>query len=31
MNFEWDTDKADRNWHKRAVSFHEAATVFDDP
>ena len=31
MDFEWDPDKADRNWHKHGVSFHEAATVFDDP
>ena len=31
MDFEWDPDKADRNWHKHDVSFHEAATVFDDP
>ena len=31
MEFEWDPDKADRNWHKHGVSFHEAATVFDDP
>ena len=31
MEFEWDPDKADRNWHKHDVSFHEAATVFDDP
>ncbi len=31
MEFEWDPDKADRNWSKHGVSFHEAATVFDDP
>ncbi len=31
MEFEWDPDKADRNWHKHGVSFQEAATVFDDP
>ncbi len=31
MEFEWDPDKADRNGHKHGVSFHEAATVFDDP
>ena len=31
MEFEWDPDKADRNWNKHGVSFHEAATVFDDP
>ncbi len=30
MEFEWDPDKADRNWQKHGVSFHEAATVFDD-
>ena len=31
MEFEWDPDKADRNWHKHGVSFNEAASVFDDP
>jgi len=31
MEFEWDPDKADRNWQKHGVSFHEAATIFDDP
>jgi uncharacterized DUF497 family protein len=31
MDFEWDPDKADRNWQKHGVSFHEASTVFDDP
>lgn len=31
MEFEWDPDKADSNWHKHGVSFHEAATIFDDP
>jgi uncharacterized protein len=31
MEFEWDPDKADRNLGKHGVSFHEAATVFDDP
>ena len=31
MDFEWDPDKADRNLLKHGVSFHEAATVFDDP
>ena len=31
MEFEWDPDKADRNWQKHGVSFHEAATVFADP
>ncbi len=31
MNFEWDTDKADVNWAKHRVTFHEAATVFGDP
>ncbi|MFM9961880.1 MAG: BrnT family toxin [Planctomycetaceae bacterium] len=31
MEFEWDPDKADRNWRKHGISFHEAATVFDDP
>ncbi len=31
MEFEWNPDKADRNQPKHGVSFHEAATVFDDP
>ena len=29
-NFEWDTEKAWRNFVKHRVSFEEAATVFDD-
>ena len=31
MEFEWDADKAASNVAKHGVSFHEAATVFDDP
>lgn len=31
MEFEWDSEKADRNVAKHGVSFHEAATVFGDP
>ena len=31
MQFEWDTRKAAENLSKHGVSFHEAATVFDDP
>ena len=30
MEFEWESLKADRNLRKHGVSFHEAATVFDD-
>lgn len=30
MEFEWDQEKAARNRRKHEVSFHEAATVFDD-
>ncbi|MBI4955753.1 MAG: BrnT family toxin [Myxococcales bacterium] len=30
-SFEWDDTKARRNLAKHGVSFHEAATVFDDP
>jgi hypothetical protein len=30
MQFEWDSDKADRNRNKHGVSFSEAATVFAD-
>ncbi len=30
-NFEWDTDKAEKNLRKHNVSFEEAASVFDDP
>ena len=29
--FEWDETKAANNTGKHGVSFHEAATVFDDP
>ena len=31
MQFEWDPRKAAENLLKHGVSFHEAATVFDDP
>jgi uncharacterized DUF497 family protein len=31
VEFEWDPDKAARNFTKHRVSFHETATVFDDP
>ncbi|MBD2148990.1 BrnT family toxin [Pseudanabaena sp. FACHB-1277] len=31
MKFEWDKNKADRNFSKHGVSFDEAKTVFDDP
>ena len=31
MNFEWDPEKAARNYRKHRVSFHEAATIFGDP
>ncbi len=31
MTFEWDADKAARNFAKHGVSFPEAALVFDDP
>jgi uncharacterized DUF497 family protein len=31
MRFEWDEDKARRNFGKHAVEFEEAATVFADP
>jgi len=30
MEFEWDEDKAEINFKKHGVSFHEAATVFGD-
>jgi uncharacterized protein len=30
MEFEWNTDKADINLVKHAVSFHEASTIFED-
>ena len=30
MIFEWDTEKAERNFIKHKVAFTEAATVFDD-
>lgn len=31
MRFEWDANKARRNFGKHAVGFEEAATVFADP
>ena len=31
MQFEWDPRKAAENRSRHGVSFHEAATVFDDP
>lgn len=31
VEFEWDADKAEANFGKHGVSFHEAATVFGDP
>jgi hypothetical protein len=31
MKFEWDDNKAARNFSKHGVSFEEAATVFFDP
>jgi uncharacterized DUF497 family protein len=31
MEFEWDPGKAADNLRKHRVSFHEGATVFDDP
>ncbi|MFH1524740.1 MAG: BrnT family toxin [Chloroflexota bacterium] len=30
-NFEWDPEKAKKNFHKHEVSFEEASSVFDDP
>ncbi len=31
MQIEWNTEKAEANLKKHAVSFDEAETVFDDP
>jgi hypothetical protein len=31
MQFEWDPEKAKRNYKNHRVSFEEAATVFYDP
>ena len=31
VKFEWDEDKAHLNLQKHQISFHEGATVFDDP
>jgi len=31
MEFEWDPEKAETNERKHGISFHEGATVFDDP
>ena len=29
-NIEWDEDKAEKNLRKHSISFHEAASVFQD-
>ena len=31
MKFEWDNNKATKNFSKHGISFNEAETVFDDP
>ncbi len=31
LTFEWDEEKAYKNLKKHQMSFHEGATVFDDP
>jgi uncharacterized DUF497 family protein len=31
VEFEWDPEKAELNFERHGVSFHEAATVFGDP
>jgi uncharacterized DUF497 family protein len=31
VQFEWDPEKAEANVRKHQVSFHEAATVLEDP
>jgi len=31
MEFEWDSNKAKLNLEKHGISFHEAATVLNDP
>lgn len=30
-DFEWDSEKARRNWRDHLISFREATGVFDDP
>jgi len=31
MKFEWNKNKADKNFGKHRVFFDEAKTIFDDP
>lgn len=31
IEFEWDSDKANKNIKKHRVSFNEVATIFGDP
>jgi hypothetical protein len=31
MNFEWDENKAKRNYRQRGVRFEEAISIFSDP
>jgi hypothetical protein len=30
-DFEWDPEKAEKNFRKHEVSFEEASSIFDDP
>lgn len=30
-HFEWDEDKAQKNWRKRGITFEQARYAFDDP
>ena len=31
MQFEWDVDKAEKNFKKHKITFEEASSVFYDP
>lgn len=31
LKFEWDPDKADRNWQRHKIRFEEAVEAFFDP
>ena len=31
VDYDWDSEKAKRNFEKHSVSFEEGASVFDDP
>ncbi len=31
ISFEWDEEKANKNWNKHRITFKEGITIFNDP